>query len=162
MLLEKQIQSLKQAVQGALQCEAATQLPAELTVAQWALETGWGVHQPANNCFGIKAYSGCYGVQTLSTVEVIHGVSSNVEKAFATFPSLNACFQKHSEIITRELSYRKAWQQYLASRDWRTLVRQIAPIYATGPTYAERLLEIVNMNEVKSALAEERRLPEAA
>ena len=154
MLSATQLLRLKQAAHDALFCEADTKLPAELTIAQWALESGWGEHQPGNNCFGIKAYEGCYGIQSLLTTEVIGGNSEKVYRDFATFPSLTECFRKHAQLITAERPYAAAWSQYLQSKNVENLVRRIAPIYATALNYADRLLAIVHMEAVISTLAE--------
>jgi flagellum-specific peptidoglycan hydrolase FlgJ len=148
---------LIRAAQSAVACEEATRVPAELTVAQWAVESGWGIHEPGNNCFGIKAYSGCYGVQRLNTAEFINGVEKTVQQEFATFPTLTDCFQKHAMLICEGRPYRAAWQEYETSKNITALVRGIAPIYATAPDYARTLLEVLAMPRVLEALAEIRR-----
>jgi len=57
---------------GGLSLREGYRTPAEITVAQWALESGWGASAPGNNCFGIKAYHGCVA-QTLPTLEYVDG-----------------------------------------------------------------------------------------
>ena len=140
------------AAQSAVECEETSGVPAELTVAQWAVESGWGAHQPGNNCFGIKAYAGCYGVETLETCEVIGGVTKNVEREFAMFPTLTACFQEHARLICEAAPYQKAWDEYKHSKSIAELVKQIAPIYATAPSYAKTLLRVIGMPEVQGAI----------
>jgi len=153
MLSLAQIKRLEIAVKSSLESELRTKLPAELTLAQWALESGWGAHQPGNNCFGIKSYAGCYGIQMLSTIEYVNGVGTAMPQAFATFPSLEACFEHHAALFTKSKSYAKAWSRYLADPNLETLIREIAVTYATDPGYADRLLQILAMTEVRSALA---------
>jgi flagellum-specific peptidoglycan hydrolase FlgJ len=153
MLSPDQNQRLKSAAQSAVACERATDLPAELTVAQWALESNWGTHQPGNNCFGIKAYEGCYGVQLLQSTEVINGVRTPVIEKFATFPTLDACFAKHANLFTTGKPYAQAWAAYRLSHDLHTFICEIAHVYATDPNYANILLQILAMPEVKMALA---------
>ena len=82
MLAPLQLLRLKQAAHDAVICEIGTRLPAELTVAQWALESGWGSHQPGDNCFGIKVYDGCFGVQSLQTIEEVNGSKSELLQTF--------------------------------------------------------------------------------
>jgi flagellum-specific peptidoglycan hydrolase FlgJ len=147
---------LTSAAQGAVACEKTTGVPAELTVAQWAVESGWGAHEPGNNCFGIKAYSGCYGVQLLETSEVVEGVAKSFHLEFAMFPTLAACFQKHAQLISEAAPYRQVWQQYKASKSVTALVEGIAPIYATAPNYARTLLNVISMPQVASAIANAR------
>ncbi len=156
MLSPAQITNLEGAIHSALACEQKTKLPASLSVAQWVLESKWGATQPGNNCFGIKAYAGCFGVQKLWTVEVVDGVRAPVIREFAMFPSLDACFEKHSALLTSGKAYASAWAHYLQTHDLETLVRQISPIYASDPRYADILLNIIAMKEVKRCLAKYR------
>jgi flagellum-specific peptidoglycan hydrolase FlgJ len=149
-----QTAQLQAAASSSVGCERTTKVPAELTISQWALESGWGEHQPGNNCFGIKAYAGCFGVQQLKTVEVIAGVRTVVAGNFATFSSLEACFEKHASLLRTGTAYEVVWSHYLKSGDTRTLIRQIAPIYATDPQYANKLLEVISMPEVGTCLAD--------
>lgn len=145
---------LKTAGSSSVSCERSTKVPAGLTIAQWALESGWGEHQPGNNCFGIKSYTGCFGVQELKTIEVIRGVTTVVAGNFATFPSIEACFEKHAGLFTTGRAYARVWAHYLEAGDTQTLIRQIAPIYATDPAYASKLLQVVAMPEVIACLAD--------
>ena len=132
MLTPAQLEHLKIAAEEAVSCERVTALPAELTVAQWAVESGWGTHQPGNNCFGIKKYPDCYGVQMLETTEVVGGVRHSVKLEFATFPSLAACFEKHSELICH--------------------AKPVATVYATEVEYAERLIVVSSMSAVTTTI----------
>jgi flagellum-specific peptidoglycan hydrolase FlgJ len=84
MLTPSQLDRLAAAAQSACLCEQTTGLPAEITVAQWAIESGWGASAPGNNCFGIKAYPGCQ-VQRFPTHEVIDGERKTLTLECATF-----------------------------------------------------------------------------
>lgn len=149
MLNAKQLVALQSATANAKACEAATGCPAALTVGQWALESGWGRFSPGNNCFGIKVYAGCYGVQTLVTHEYVHGKLEEQNLQFATFPTLEACFEKHASLITHGYPYQKAWAEFMLAKNLEQLVREIAPIYAPGnESYAENVLSIVRMPQV--------------
>jgi hypothetical protein len=59
MFTKSQLERPSAAAESACLCEQTTGLPAEITVAQWAIESGWGATAPDNNCFGIKAYPAC-------------------------------------------------------------------------------------------------------
>ncbi|MBV8865278.1 MAG: glucosaminidase domain-containing protein [Acidobacteriaceae bacterium] len=157
MLSSAQLAALKRATYSSVSCEQITRLPAELTLAQWALESAWGQHQPGNNCFGIKAYNGCFGVQRLETFEIVDGVRQSVLQNFATFRSLEACFHKHADLLTGTEPYQSAWTRYLKTKDLDKLVRGIAQIYATDPNYSKILFEIISMPQVQIALADARR-----
>ncbi len=159
MLSPAQAIQLQAAAASSISCERSTKVPAELTISQWALESGWGAHQPGNNCFGIKSYPGCFGVQQLKTVEVVAGVATVVAGNFATFASIEACFEKHASLFTAAPAYRAAWAQYLKSGETAMLIKQIAPIYATDPGYADKLLNLAAIPEVTACLAECRNIP---
>ena len=151
MLTPSQLDRLAAAAQSACLCEQTTGLPAEITVAQWAIESGWGASAPGNNCFGIKAYPGCQ-VQRFPTHEVIDGESKTLTLEFAAFDSLQACFEKHARLITCGAPYARAWANFAASKDLVSLINEVAPVYATDPGYARKLGAVISMQEVRAAL----------
>ena len=151
MLSSAQMSALARAAAGSVDCERVFKIPAELTLAQWALESGWGAHQPGNNCFGIKAYAGCFGVQLLKTVEFTNGVRAIVMQPFATFANLDACIDQHARLFSTA-RYKHAFSQYATNHDLKALVRQVSAVYATDPDYADLLLAIVAMPAVQEAL----------
>jgi flagellar protein FlgJ len=151
MLNSTQSLALASAKQQARACEAATGCPALLTIAQWALESGWGKYAPGNNCFGIKVYSGAYGLQHLATHEYVAGKSEEANLSFATFPTLEACFEKHAQLITGGNPYRVAWAHYTLGKNVEQLVRDIAPHYAPGnPKYIDSVLAVMRMPQVSA------------
>lgn len=152
MLNPTQLKALDDAAGQALACEKATGCPAALTVGQWALESGWGKYSPGNNCFGIKFYSGAYGMQKLATHEYVRGKEYENNLVFATFESLEKCFEKHTELLTSGAPYRMVWARYLVSKDPEQLVRDMAPIYATDPHYADSVLAVMHMADVQAAI----------
>ena len=136
--------NLKDIITAANACEKETGCPAKLSLAQWALESGWGQHSPGNNCFGIKEFPGCFGIQELMTTEVYHGVTKHVPQKFATFKTIEDCFIKHSKLITEGKSYSKVWLDYKLNGDITKLVLGIAPIYATDPDYSKKILSLIS------------------
>ena len=152
MLTSQQLPRLAAAAKAACLCEKATGLPAEITVAQWALESGWGASAPANNCFGIKSFPGCQ-TQTLATKEFIDGAMQERQLEFAAFDSLAECFECHARLITEGKPYAKAWASYLGSHDLQALIADLAPIYATDPAYADKLRSILSMTQLRAVLA---------
>lgn len=151
-LTDSQKTNLVHAVQAAIQAERETGCPRELSVAQWALESGWGVRQPGNNCFGIKKYPGAYGIQMIDTWEVSNGKKLRERLAFATFPTLEACFEKHGKLIAEGPRYRAAWDNYERDLSVENLITDIAKVYATDPGYANKLHVILRMPDVVEAL----------
>jgi len=151
MLTPSQQQRLATAAHSAVLCEQSSGLPAEITLAQWALESAWGASAPGNNCFGIKAYPGCQ-VQRFPTHEVVDGESKTLTLEFAAFDTLQACFEKHARLITCGAPYARAWANFEASKDRFSLINEVAPVYATDPSYASKLRAVISMNEVQVAL----------
>jgi len=136
--------SIKEAKSAAEESEKLTGCPSKLSLAQWALESGWGKHSPGNNCFGIKEYTGCYGVQELMTTEVYSGVTRHLPQKFATFKNLSDCFVKHAKLITESKYYSKAWMGYKLDKNITKLVEGIAPVYSTSPTYSKDILSLIS------------------
>lgn len=169
--------NLSQAARAAVACEQSTGFPAEITVAQWALEAGWGNAMPGNNCFGIKAAYTELAKQLLPTTEwftvkqaqaflSVPGRTATPSSPpdasgrrqyackdwFRSYPELADCFVDHSRIITTVPVYGPAWAQYLKDHNIDALVDGIAAHYATAPNYASTLRSIVGMPEVKTAI----------
>lgn len=157
----EQLTALASAARAAVRCEAATGVPALLTVAQWALESGWGAHAPGNNCFGIKAYEGCAGRQQLMTIEYVHGKPRSLPQSFATFPSLFDCFERHATLIAQGAPYAKPFAQYREDRDFAAFVAGIGRVYATDPGYARLILQLAAQTELRAAVEAARAAEEA-
>jgi flagellum-specific peptidoglycan hydrolase FlgJ len=175
---------LTEATEAAVAAERATGAPAELLLAQWALETSWGDHSPGNNCVGLKIYPGCYGRQLLTTHEWFTGQelayflsnepgrtatqdASNttttergrmryiVKDWFATFPTLAACFERRAQLFNMG-KYKIFAEAFKKDRDLVKLIISIAPIYATDPQYGPTLLKIIGQQNVEMALGKAR------
>lgn len=134
MLTAAQSSALTVAAAAAVASEKATKLPAELTVPQWADESEWGAVAPGNNCFAIKTDAGIAEV----------------------FPTLQACFERHAELITTGKHY-AAWTQYLKDGDKAMLCQRIAHSYRPDLLYGTKLAHILQMTEVRAAIAEARK-----
>lgn len=172
--------TLQEAVMAAKRVERQTGVPAEVIVAQWGVETGWGEDAPGNNCLGIKAYRGNPDRQLLNTTEWFTEKELKqflaadaartalqmedearpdgrrkyrVKDWFAIFPSFEACFAKRAELFTAPI-YLKFLQAYAADRDLEKFVRGFGAKYATAPNYADVLLSIINGRRVKAAMRE--------
>ena len=155
---------------AAVASEKRTGLPAEITAAQCALESGWLKSSPGNNCFGIKHAARHTEKQLLQTREffdieehatawmsripgreiisetgrVVNGRREfKVRDWFAAYPTLADCFADHARLITSGKPYRRAWESFIVHRSWEKLLRDIAPVYATAPTYETSVLSVL-------------------
>ena len=172
---------------AAVAAEAASGIPAELSTAQCILESGWLEKAPGNNPFGIKAYPAVPGRQLLDTTEwftaaelgafmalgdsrsatviLKNGVPQtsgqrthyNVKDWFAKFASLADAFRRHAALLLTGVFYRKATAQYQAAKNLNAYIEAVAAKYATSPTYAAQLEQLIGQNNVQTALRQARK-----
>lgn len=129
--------------------EAKTGIPASVTYAQWALESGYGKHTPAgsNNPFGIKARHGQPYVEALTT-EVIGGKSQQVMARFAKYASLGAAFAAHANLLATAPAYANARRN---EGDPYAFANALTGTYATDPLYGAKLAAIMSGGGGKSS-----------
>ncbi|MBV8564930.1 MAG: glucosaminidase domain-containing protein [Methylobacteriaceae bacterium] len=109
------------------------EVPASVTLAQWALESNWGKAMPAgsNNPFGIKASAGQAFVEA-RTREVINGQSVVIMAEFRKFASLDEAFDQHGRLLATSSFYIRA----MAVRDDpNAFADALTGVYATAPNY---------------------------
>ena len=124
----------------------ATDIPASVQLAQWALESGWGAHTPpnSNNPFGIKAVDGEPSV-TVATHEFIDGSMKIVNAAFASYASLAAAFTAHANLLANEPQYAPA---RACLPDVAAFCNALTGVYATDPNYGKFLNEIIDDSDL--------------
>jgi hypothetical protein len=125
-----------------LKVSADTGVHPEIIFAQSALETGYGLHHPANNYFGIK-FGGkpSQGVPTVEqTTEYIRGVPLRLAQQFASFGGIGAAFAGYDSFIRNN-------RRYQSFRMGTSLSVQLIALgksgYATDPNYAVKIGDIV-------------------
>ena len=130
------------AATAAAQASSATSgFPPGVTVAQAALESGWGnsgLARAANNYFGIKARPRGDTVE-LPTVEYVDGAPVRSTAKFAKYASMAECFADRDHMIAALPAYQEA---RAAAQDPEAFIRAFARHWATDPSYAEKLLEV--------------------
>jgi flagellar protein FlgJ len=134
------------------QAEAAAQaagIPVTFLLAQAALETGWGRHQPraadgtaSHNLFGIKAGSGWQGSRTLAaTTEFVAGRATTAVESFRAYGSYGEAFEDFTRLIRGSPRYAGV---LAATGDGNAYARQLQQAgYATDPRYAEKLGRLI-------------------
>jgi flagellum-specific peptidoglycan hydrolase FlgJ len=127
-------------------------VPASVTLAQWADESGWGQHMPpgSNNPFGMKAPLNKAGVPLTpfvdsATTEVEHGVVVHIEAPFRKFVSLDEAFDAHAELLATAPVYAPAMRVKI---DPVAFSRALVGRYATDPDYAKKLLAIMRGSDL--------------
>lgn len=123
-------------------------IPASVSIAQWAVESGWGQHMPpgSNNPFGMKARAaGNDPYVEVRTREVVHGKSVYVMAKFRKFPSLEDAFMAKGALLSQAPVYSKAFAKL---PDREAFISAFAPVYATDPNYASTLRSIIKSNNL--------------
>lgn len=152
-------------INAALQNERVNGVPHLFTLAQSALETGWGKNTPGNMMFGVKATGGWTGAkQLLRTTEylrtptfkfpVILAITGpdarglykyDVKDWFRAYPSPYDSFADHAKMLRASKNFAPAFAH---ANDAREFAKAIAAGgYATAPNYAASLLALLTMLE---------------
>ncbi len=126
-----------------------TGVPAELILAQAALETGWGRHEIAtedgdnsHNLFGIKAGSQWQGETTdITTTEYVDGRAVKTVDRFRVYDDFEAAFTDYARLIGDNPRYAGVVTASDANNAARALQ---SGGYATDPAYADKLIAIMD------------------
>ena len=131
-------------VAAAQASQAKYGIPAEVTIAQWKLESGNGKKMPAgsNNPFGIKAKVGQPFVES-ETNEFINGQMQTVKQKFAKFDSLEDAFDAHAKLLATGAAYANARKQ---KDDPQAFADALTGTYATDPQYGTKLKSLMNQS----------------
>lgn len=126
-----------------------TGVPAELILAQAALETGWGRHEiptrdggNSHNLFGIKAGSRWQGDTTdITTTEYVNGRPVKQVDRFRVYGSFEEAFTDYARLIGDNPRYAGV----VAAPDAASAARALqSGGYATDPAYADKLIAVMN------------------
>ena len=121
----------------------ATGIPASITLAQGCLESGNGnstLATKANNHFGIKCHNNWKG-------KTYHQDDDARNECFRSYPSADASFRDHSDFLRYRDRY--AFLFELEPTDYKGWAYGLKKAgYATSPTYANSLIQIIEENEL--------------
>lgn len=125
---------------------AKTKIPASFTVAEAALESGWGAHCPGHNLFGIKADLSWTGMSTMQmTHEVIDGKTETVAAKFRAYPDWLSSIEDHARFLIDNPRYKQAF----AFTDGEKFASAVAKSgYATDPQYAAKICSIIDAHHL--------------
>lgn len=136
-------------IAAAQKSQRATGCPTCITLAQWALESGWGKSvSGTHNYFGIKWTKACPFPYTMcQTTEYINGKTVHVEAPFVNFPDVATAFDYHAKLLMNPHGpYNKAIR---FAKSWRTFLHILAPIYATDRSYEHKITQIIVDNNLE-------------
>lgn len=127
---------------AAIESERAFGVPAELTLAQAALESGWA-RSPIGgyNIFGIKG-SGPAGKTSVDTKEFLKGQWVQIKDGFAKYHNFYEATKEHGELFHNGY-YDKAVKQFATDRSTYAFIDNIQGIYATDPKYSQKIKSII-------------------
>ncbi len=127
---------------AAVEAEKKYGVPWQVTLAQVALESGWGKHQAgAYNIFGIKG-TGPAGSETKATREFRNGRYVGENARFAAYHNFGEAIEQHGKLFHNG-HYDKAVANFARNPDPVQFARDIHGIYATDPGYANKLIGIM-------------------
>ncbi|SFC67897.1 flagellar protein FlgJ [Polaromonas sp. OV174] len=133
---------------AAQQASQASGVPAQLIMAQAALESGWGRREiraedgkTSHNLFGIKADKGWKGpVVETTTTEYVNGVAQKTQASFRAYGSYEEAFSDYAKFLTTNPRYANV----LATQDPAEAAHGLQRAgYATDPQYAGKLVRIM-------------------
>ena len=177
--MEDREQPLEEVAAIAAALEKQTDCPAQLLIAQWAIESQWGA-KPVGDAgyFGIKraarhtkfcivtthevftpaqlaVWNHQHPDRLARVIETLPDGRTRVEldDEFADYDSLGASCADYAWLITHGAPYQHAWHQYQQDKNLDALVGAVARTYATAPQYAELVCEISCEPKVKQALS---------
>ncbi|GJM04496.1 MAG: peptidoglycan hydrolase FlgJ [marine bacterium B5-7] len=136
--------------------DAASKLgvPANILLAQSALETGWGNKviqhhdgRSSHNLFGIKANEQWGGQHArVSSLEYVNGHAKREHSNFRVYDSYKQSFDDYVDFIKSNNRYHSALQK---SNDGEAYIKALQDAgYATDPQYAKKVIDIVNREAI--------------
>lgn len=121
------------------------QLPASVCIAQAALESGWGQYVIGDyNLFGRK-WNGTGPYIEKVTEEYSDGEWLTVAAKFQDYSSLTEAIEDWCILITQEPVYAPC---LVYRDDVEGFVQVLAPVYATDPNYADKVLATISANNL--------------
>lgn len=144
-------------ISSAIQSEKDTGVPALVTLAQAAVESGWGERAPGNNFFGIKADPSWKGsIQVLQTREVINGQNVIVSAKFRKYSTPEESFRDHGFFLIKNKNYSPA---FLTSTPEDFAIAVANGGYATDPSYGKTLVKVIGLIRPMAGEHEQRPSP---
>lgn len=127
-----------------------TGIPASFTLAQAALESGWGESKTArnaNNLFNIKADANWRGpAWEMASTEHIGGKDVLVPARWRLYPDWQACLNDRSKFFSSNRRYAKCFAA-VGGEAWARAVA--AAGYATDPQYADKLIATMRSHNLQ-------------
>ncbi len=120
---------------------ALTGIPASFTIAQAALESGWGTSRTsamACNLFNVKADKSWHGpIYQMASTEHLGNKDVLVPADWRMYPDWKTCLDDHARFFSENPRYAACFKE-TTGEGWARAVA--AAGYATDPAYADKLI----------------------
>ncbi len=136
---------IQEILSGALNGYRKYKILPSLTLAQAALESGWGSKHIHNNLFGIKATGGWKGKAVEAwTLEYVNGKAQRVKALFRAYDSFAESVEDHNRLLGELPRYEKIRE----AGDYKEACYAVKQAgYATDPQYPVKLINIIETND---------------
>jgi flagellum-specific peptidoglycan hydrolase FlgJ len=147
MASEDQLSRLHAVVPAAQAAQKKWHVPASITLAQWCLESSWGISElalKAHNYFGVKAshLNVPETYEEFPTEEYISGRRTLVHALFEKYFDAADSFYDHGMLLSTARRYRFAMLHAASPEDFAACLQTAG--YSTSPTYAQMLIELMH------------------
>ena len=134
----------KMLLPAALESERKYGVPASVTLAQAALESGWAKSPIGGfNIFGIKG-SGSAGTVSVRTKEFIKGRYVTINDNFAKYTNFHEAVMKHGQVFQGDYKgYKNGLATYAKTKNDYAFIDAVAGTYATDPKYKQSIKQIM-------------------
>ena len=125
-------------------------LPASVCIAQAILESGWGRYCIGQfNYFGRK-WNGWGNYVRQQTTEYDYDSCHyiTIYDKFQSYSSLEEAIRDWCVLITEEPAYSNALDEWKSNWNVEDFVYALAPVYATDPDYAHKIIATINANNL--------------
>ena len=125
-------------------------LPASVCIAQAILESGWGRYCIGQfNYFGRK-WNGWGNYERMQTTEYDYDSCHyiTIYDKFQSYSSLEEAIRDWCVLITEEPAYSNALAEWQSNWNVEDFVYALAPVYATDPDYAHKIIATINANNL--------------
>ena len=130
---------------------AKSKIPASFTIAEAALESGWGTSQLATegcNLFGVKADPSWHGdTLTMRTREFRNGQWVMEPALWRKYSNWLDCIDDHAKFLLTNPRYNPAF----ACSTGESFAQAVAKAgYATDPDYAHKIISVIRAHQLAS------------
>jgi flagellum-specific peptidoglycan hydrolase FlgJ len=119
-------------------------IPASVSLAQWAVESGWGKHYSGkNNPFGIKDVNPADGAGTLRRTREWSKQRGEyfITVAFKDYASIAEAFDDHGRLLAQAKAYAVARSKL---PNVNSFCNALTGVYATDPNYGKVLISVID------------------